>query len=145
MTLLLEWSDERQRADLVVENGSFKQDPTLESVVLVSLLTNRRADESAGIPLADDRQGWWGDFVASPPGEEYGSLIWLYSIGNTTTEVAEQIRREANARLQWLVKDGLLQKIEVTAEYDDERRLILTVKRTLNDGSEENSVFEVNT
>jgi phage gp46-like protein len=143
MSLALVWSNKRQRADILVENGSLKRDSSLESLTIVSLFTDRRADDSAGVKIEDDRRGWWGDEVASSEGQQYGSLLWFVSRGNATLEVAERVRRAAKTALVWMVEDGLLKAIDVTAEYDDEKRLILTVLRTLNDGSVETSVFEV--
>ena len=99
--------------DLTNENG-------LETAVIISLFTNRRANDDDALPDPSslDRQGWWGD-QASPdvPNDQIGSRIWVYlDRAKTTPEVLVQVKQAAEEALRWLIEDKVAVKVEVEVE-----------------------------
>ena len=88
-----------------------KIDETLRTAVLISLLTDRRAEPSEA-PDPSDLGGWWGDTYPDEPGDAVGSKLWtLAGRGRTpeTLNLAEQYIREA---LAWMVTDRIVADAE---------------------------------
>lgn len=91
-------------------------DEGLQTAVVISLFTDRRADEGDVLPgLGDDRRGWWGDAFPLVAGDKIGSKLWLLAREKQTPAAlgrAEQYAREA---LAWLVEDQVASRVDVTA------------------------------
>lgn len=103
--------------DWQVSGASLDEDDGLETAVVISLFTDRLADEGDAIPGGSGhRRGWWGDAYADVAGDRIGSRLWLLSREKQLQEVlvrAEQYSREA---LQWLIDDGVARAVSVSAE-----------------------------
>lgn len=127
--------------DLTIENGDFKADDGLETSLIVALLSDARAGESQ-IPQSENRRGWIGDLVASVPGYQYGSLLWLLEQARLTLDTLAQAENNARAALNWMIEDGLVQAIDVTASRQD-GALILDITVTSPDGSVVRKAFDL--
>jgi len=59
----MKWDTDLMEGDLEVENGDLAHDGGLETAVLMSLFTDRRArdDDKLLDEEARDKKGWWGD------------------------------------------------------------------------------------
>lgn len=106
-------------------------DEGLETAVVISLFTDRRADEGDVLPgLGDDRRGWWGDAFPVVAGDQIGSKLWLLAREKQTPAAlgrAEQYAREA---LAWLVEDQVASRVDVVASAPFTGTLWLTVTIT---------------
>lgn len=112
--------------DLVLSDEDLAQGDDLRTAILISLLSDARADGSAELPEhGADRRGWWGDAFAEEAGAAtgtgdaaapIGSLLWLKDRSKLRAADIEQARRYAQAALQWLVTDGVVSSVLVTAE-----------------------------
>lgn len=105
-----------QRCDLVRNGGNIQTDQGLETAVLISWLTDRRAaddDELPGGPN-DDRRGWWGDSFAKTPGDLVGSRRWLIERMTATEENGNTAADYMRECLQWMLDDGVASQIDVT-------------------------------
>jgi phage gp46-like protein len=95
------------------------KDEGLETAVIISLFTDRRAKEDDVLPDSNstDRRGWWGD-LPSPfvEGDQIGSRLWLLSREKTLESAIEKAKGYAEEALQWFVEDGVAAKVEVDAE-----------------------------
>lgn len=119
--------DEDGVLDLVVENADLKTTAGLETSVIVSLFSDRRADVSE-IPDPMRRRGWIGDLAADVPGDRHGSGLWLYEQSRLTAETAIGVRNEAVQSLDWMIEDDLVQYSEADVSTDGGNRLLwLTV------------------
>ena len=110
------------RFDWALKRGDLAPDDGLETAVILSLFTDRRAREDDPLPDGSaDRRGWWGD--AYPPaearaGQEHiGSRLWLLEREKDTQDVVNRARDYAEEALQWLVDDGIAEHIEVMAGW----------------------------
>lgn len=92
------------------------EDDGLETAVIISLFTDRRAEPDDELPAGDDRRGWWGDALAEVPGDRIGSRLWLLSREKQLSRVLPKAREYALEALQWLVEDGVALAVDVTAE-----------------------------
>ncbi|WP_157964444.1 phage GP46 family protein [Ephemeroptericola cinctiostellae] len=85
-------------------------DPMVAAIVL-SLFCDRRATDEFGRVGG----GWWGDALTSDVGDRWGCERWTQ---NRRINTAETLRLEEDydrAALQWLIDDGVVQRIEVRA------------------------------
>ena len=108
--------------DWLIKDHDLAGDDSLETAIILSLYTDRRAlaDDplpdglSAGQAGSDDRRGWWADAYAD---DKVGARLWLLEREKDTREVVNRARDYAEEALQWLVEDGLAERIEVMAGW----------------------------
>lgn len=114
------------RFDWAIKDHDLAPDDGLETAVILSLFTDRRARQDDPLPDgSEDRRGWWADAyhpapLGAPPGEGndlIGSRLWLLEREKDTQEVVNRARDYAEEALQWLVEDGIAEQIEVMAGW----------------------------
>lgn len=115
--------------DLVLFGFDLERDDGLETAVIISLFTDRRASAEQ-IPAEyeqDDLRGYWGDLANASATDQTGSLLWLLAREKQlpqTLSRAEQYCREA---LVWMVDDLVATKIEVEASYYSLGTMLLVI------------------
>lgn len=117
MDIALAWNPEQQKGDFSLMGADLAPEEGLQTAIVVSLFTDRRADKDdlpANSP--DDRRGWWGDAFADIPGDRIGSKLWLLAREKTEASALSRAREYAEEALAWLVEDGVVERVEVTAE-----------------------------
>lgn len=130
-------------ADLVLGEADLQADDGLETAVLISLFTDRRARDDDALPYADaDRRGWWGDSFADRAGDQIGSRLWLLRREKQLSAVVTRAREYAEEALQWLLDDGIAQRVEVTAELLRPGVLALHVRIVRPSGAELNQQYQ---
>jgi phage gp46-like protein len=115
-------------------------DDTLETAVIISLFTDRRARPDDELPGIDDsRRGWWGDSLSDIEGDETGSWLWLLYREKTTDETLSRAREYCLAALQWLLEDRIAESVNVKTWYQDQTAglMIIEVVIIKLDGSQE--------
>lgn len=96
-----------------------EQSTGLQTAVLISLFTDRRArqDDVLPDPNNNDRRGWWGDLAAPDvDGDKIGSRLWLLEREKTTRNVLERAKQYAKEALQWMLDDGVAVRVDVDVE-----------------------------
>lgn len=87
-------------------------DDGLDTAVLLSLFTDRRAGADDRIPGGgDDRRGCWLDGFAGH--EVEGSRLWLLASEKLTDVAVIRAREYCEEALAWLVADGVAGRIAV--------------------------------
>lgn len=130
--IALTWDPTHGAADLSIEANDLGRDEGLETAVLISLFTDRRAADGDTLPdESTDRRGWWGDAVPVVEGDHIGSRLWLLDRGKLTPAVLRQAEEYALEALQWLIDDKVAARIEATAEIvrDGVRGLTIAIYR----------------
>lgn len=103
--------------DMAIADDDVEAEFGLRTAVILSLFTDRRAEEDDDLPGAqDDRRGWWADELAEVAGDKMGSRLWLLERGTTTVDVVPQAEEYAREALQWMIDDKVAERIEVAAE-----------------------------
>jgi phage gp46-like protein len=115
--------------DLVLFGFDLERDDGLETAVIISLFTDRRASAEQIPPEypQDDLRGYWGDITNASASDQTGSLLWLLAREKETPQTlsrAEQYCREA---LAWMIEDLVSTRIEVTASYYSRGWMLLVV------------------
>lgn len=109
--------------DFDADTKDFALTDGLESALLISLFSDRRASEDEiGDPLL--RRGWIGDLVSTAPDDRHGSGLWLYDQRKLTPETTIGVRIEAERALRWLKEDGTVSTVNVEATPHPELRAI---------------------
>lgn len=132
--------------DLVRDGGQFETDDGLETAVLISLFTHRRAEPDDILPGGDqDRQGWWGDAYADVVDDKIGSRLWLLRRSKASQDVVNAAKRYAEEALAWMLDDGVASAIVVTAERILSIVLALRIEitRNLDPASKYTALWEI--
>jgi phage gp46-like protein len=105
-------------ADVVVDDNDLLLDDGLDTAVIASLFTDRRAEDSDILPDGHtDRRGWWGDGLPTVPNDKFGSRLWLLSREKQVPSVLERAKEYALEALQWLIEDKVAASVDVTTEF----------------------------
>lgn len=126
----LTWDAALGTADLSLSEDDVLADQGLRTALLLSLFTDRRAEDEDVLPAGDDRRGWWADELAERAGDRFGSRLWLLERSSRRADIvprAEELAREA---LAWMLEDKVAERIDVLAEASGDRlALLVTVHR----------------
>lgn len=126
--------------DMSLAGSDLAGDDTLKTAVLLSLTTDRQAQDHE-VATGEDRKGWWADAYASTEGDLFGSRLWLLARTKQLQSTQVRARDYAREALQWLVDDGLASSVEVTAMTPRIGWLVLDISIGLN-GSRRRYRFE---
>lgn len=108
--------DFERGADYALDGLGLVEDDGLDTAVIISLFTDRRANADDTIPDGSkDRRGWWGDSFADVQGDLIGSRLWLLSRAKQLPAVLARAQQYADEALQWLVDDSVAESVEVVA------------------------------
>lgn len=120
--------------DWEVADGALASSDDLGSSVLISLFSDRPANDDDVIPDgSSNRRGWWGDLDADTV---LGSRLWLLSRSRLDDDVAKMAVIYAKEALQWLIDDGVAQAVAVTATIQGTKALLLDVTITRKSGTQ---------
>lgn len=109
------WNVQGAYGDWATIPGDLQGGDDLETAVLISLFSDRRAEESDVIPDGtSDRRGWWGDAGQTYP---IGSRLWLLSRAKQTPQTLNSAQGYCTEALQWLLDDGVAANINVAASF----------------------------
>lgn len=119
--------------------GQLLSETSLQTAVVISLLTERRAEPDDRLPtpaksdrpIPPDRKGWPGDAF---DGSRIGSRLWLLQREKQTQETLRRAIFYAREALQWLIDDQHVTSIDVQGAWNGIGRLELTVKLQLPGG-----------
>lgn len=113
--------------DWLMDGPDLASDEGLATAVLISLFTDRLADDGEAVPgtppMASkgpaDRRGWWGDTPADPsqetgPSSLTGSRFWLRAGWPANDRTARQIEIDAREALKWMIDENVARSIDVT-------------------------------
>ncbi len=133
-------------------------DAGLQTAVIISLFTDRRAEDDDVLPDdatgpfglshkgSGDRRGWWADWYQegvsvpdgtspSTPTDRIGSRLWLLRREKQVQDVLDRAVEYGEEALQWLVDDAVAASVTVTSEILQSNTLALGVQIQKPDGS----------
>ena len=113
---LLFRNDRPIRSDIEMDGYDLRTNKDLESAVIISLFTDRRANDDDTY-LSDDRRGWWADTFMIPINYKIGSRLWLLYREKQTTEVLNRAHQYVTESMQWLIDDKIAQAVRVEVEW----------------------------
>lgn len=119
----INWNEQLLEGDFLYSNGDLTSDPGLETAIIISLFSDRRADERDDLPDLQnlDRRGWWGDLTLATTetgSDRIGSKLWLLERAKTTPETIAKAKIYIEEALQWLLDDQIAIKIDVEVDRE---------------------------
>jgi phage gp46-like protein len=103
--------------DLVMGAEDLELDNGLNTAILVSLFSDRRAEVGDELPdPGEGRRGWWGDELGED-GDKIGSRLWLLTRRKQTPETRQLFLEYTREALQWLLDDGVAEDVSVDAAW----------------------------
>lgn len=105
--------------ELVLSGFDLARDDGLETAVIISLFTDRRASaEQIPVELPqDDLRGYWGDISNATTSNQTGSLLWLLAREKQLPQVLGRAQQYCREALAWMVEDLVATRVEVAAEF----------------------------
>jgi len=116
---------------------------TLNTAIILSLFTDRRAGADDTLPLNQtERRGWVGDefMGTTDKTDQWGSMLWLCMTGKVDELTLERARFAAQEALAWLIRDGIASQITVSTEWVNDR---LAVRPTIYKTDQVAPVYDV--
>lgn len=95
-------------------DGDLQSVDDFSTSVDLSILTNQRANSSE-VPQPTARRGWIGDLTPKTRGRKVGSKVWLFEQARRDLDTINGIRDAVQDGLQWLIDEGQVDRIEVSA------------------------------
>lgn len=142
----LQLIDDKYDIDFDSSTGDFVVDEGLDTAILMSLLLNKRADESEVI-IPTRRDGYWAIDIT---GMEF-SKLWLVN-GRLTQDKLNQAIEYCNSALNWLIEDNLASNIETTAQFTKDNdinksgiQIFVTITKLNNVVETKNYILWLNT
>ncbi len=116
--LKLTFNNDLMEADLLFLNNDIVTDDGLETAIIISLFTDRRASIEDDLPDKDnlDLRGWWGDSTSEKDNDKIGSLLWLLERSKTEQDIINKAELYAKDALQWLIDEGIATEVIITVE-----------------------------
>lgn len=114
-----QWDSSEMHGDFAVVDGDLVLDGGLESSVVISLMTDKRAEVYDELPDAKstDRRGWWGDTLSN--NEKIGSKLWLLFREKQMRQVMLRAHDYATAALNWMLQDKVAESVKVSVSNPD--------------------------
>jgi phage gp46-like protein len=106
--------------DINMDGSDLKSEKDLETAIILSLFSDRRANPD-DILEDEDRRGWWGDTFAEVKNDKFGSRLWLLRRQKITFSVLTRAKQYVNESLKWLVEDKIVKSINAIVEVVGER------------------------
>jgi phage gp46-like protein len=150
--------------DIALDGADLAVDDGLETPVIVSLFSDRRADDSDPLPddpsptgrSSGDRRGYWGDWypdsvlataaagiaVLPTPTDRIGSRDWLLSREKQTPDVLQRAIAYGKEALQWMIDDGIAASVDIAASFIAQGLLRRVVTITRPDGTAPSYTFD---
>lgn len=122
--------------------GDFELDYGLETTILVSLLSNARADASE-IPIIEFRNGWYGNLIWNQNGYQQGSKLWLLYQSRLTPQILLRAKNYTEIALNWMLEDGLLKNLVVDVTQNDSISFTINIKANTNENIKVNYDYQV--
>lgn len=125
-TIFIDWA---HGTDYQPDGLGLQIDEGLETAVIISLFTDRRALDDDLLPdHHQDKRGWWGDSFAELNQDLIGSRLWLLGREKQLATVLVRAKEYAEESLKWLIDDQVAEQVTVVASNPREGVLALLVK-----------------
>lgn len=123
--------DMNKGADYALDVLGLVEDNGLQTAVILSLFTDRRANDDDTLPGdASDKRGWWADAFPVVTGDRIGSRLWLLNREKQLQSVLNCAQEYAQEALQWMLDDGVASSVVCGAQIVRHGMLGLTIAIT---------------
>lgn len=103
--------------DFTIVNHKLNTTQGFDQALLMSILCEKRASSSE-VSAPEKRRGWWGNEVLGFGNYNIGSKLWLLFQARANQDTLNNAITYTRDGLQWLINDGYVIDINVSAEYN---------------------------
>lgn len=100
-------------SDIQLDGSDLLVDHDLETAVILSLFTDRRANDDDPIESGESKRGYWGDTYPPVLNDKYGSKLWLLRREKQLDTVLERAREYVTEATSWLLDDKVASAVMV--------------------------------
>lgn len=134
------WDVARGQGDWILSGPSLASGDDLATALLISLFTDRTAEDSDRLPDAStDRRGWWGDIDQDVP---IGSRLWLLARSKLTPAVAVAAKGYATEALAWMLTDEIAVDVQLATVIVRPATLRLTATVIRSNGTKVSTAYD---
>lgn len=131
------WNADTLRAYWKTGNGDLISGDDLQSAIIISLFTDRRAHNDDDYE-DEHRRGWWADTGTDG---FIGSRLWLLRRQKLTTKVARKAEDYVREALAWMITDGVVPDIQIRTQIVWPQRLNMVIRYQRPDAGAEDLRF----
>lgn len=117
MDIALYFAQGQTVADIYIDAPGVLTGKDLESALVISIFTDRRANDDDNLELSSSRRGWWGDTYNPIRNDKIGSRLWLLRQSKMTQETLTRAREYVLEATRWLLDDNVASRIDVITEF----------------------------
>lgn len=138
MDLAIKVTGDSRFADLIIEPPGLATGDNLYTALLISLFTDRRANDDDQLSLDESRRGWWADTYFENRNDKIGSRLWLLRRAKIITSTLTRARDYVLEATSWLIEDNVASSINVDTEFMSGRMdvMLITVEVVRPTGTE---------
>lgn len=108
----LEFNTDFFEGDVILGNGDLEREEGLGTAVLMSLFSDRLADDSDNYDN-NDKKGWWADALLPDEGDLIGSRLYLLDRAKTLPNTEVKAKEYIYEALEWMIDDGIAEEVEI--------------------------------
>ena len=121
--------------EIFIDKKDLVRDKGLRTAVLISLFSDRIAEETDVLPdNSGERKGWCLD-------PSMGSRLWLLFRASLTPDIPSRIEFYSKEALEWMITDGVASDILVKAEITG-LNIVEWIIEIIKPGQKNNSLFK---
>lgn len=125
-----------QSADIAISGYDLELGDELQTALIISLFTHRRAAVDDPVPLGQSRRGWWADTYNELKNDKIGSRLWLLNSAKTTNSTLVRAREYVLEALRWLIEDGVASNVTATTEFLDTQTMAIQIIVQRSEGAQ---------
>ena len=126
--------------DFLQTGANLSTDADLETAVIISLFTDRRAEDDDRLPdETESLRGWWGDAL-NP--RRIGSRLWLLRREKQILEVLLRAKEYTEEALEWLRQEKIARSVVVNTSVVATGILGISIQIMKPDGKRINMFYE---
>lgn len=128
MDLTMVLTGDSRFADLEIDPPGLATGDNLQTALIISLFTYRRANNDDPLSLNENKRGWWGDTYLANRNDKIGSRLWLLKrakMAQSTLTLARDYCLEAT---RWLIEDNIATRVDVETEFMQDKRDTMAIK-----------------
>lgn len=100
-------------ADLVIDAPYLQTGDELQTAVIISLFTDRRANDDDPLSVDESRRGWWADSYTVNRSDKIGSRLWLLRRAKMVSDTLVKAREYCIEATRWFIEDNIASSVDV--------------------------------
>lgn len=133
----LAYNPEIMEYDIFINDEDIETGDDIETAIIISLFTWRRANPDDKLDSGQSRFGWFGDKIGGNDKFPLGSRLYLLARKTITPQTMREAEEFASEALKWMVEDKVVSSISCASERVSNERVDLRITYTRDGISKE--------